>query len=187
MEIQPELIRGNNDRVIGHACGKCGLMFTVRQYGDQHKTLATQCCLDRFCPDCNKPMSRYYKRCSQCQADERRRKFQAKEETPWDGSFPVCLFDDDRYFFDIEALADYVEELEEGDFPELEACSPVNKRDFSISEHLEWDDDRFGSLPGEAEIDDLVNTWIREKTPPLYESNGRRITEQVKAELKEYK
>lgn len=173
-----ERIYGDNNRLIGYACRKCGILYTTKHYRDDHQQRAETCCSDKPCPVCGKTLEKYRTKCFACSQHERLMKFAAKPEEAWDGKYPVTLFDDDRYFFHDEELCDYLADIEPGDYPEIEACDEMANRNFSVSEHVEWDDD-FGNIDGEKEIDDHVNKWIKDNVPPRYTGNGQRITSQV--------
>ena len=49
-----ERIHGDNDRLIGHSCRKCGLLYTTKQYRDDHQQRAETCCSEKPCPGCGK-------------------------------------------------------------------------------------------------------------------------------------
>lgn len=171
-----ERIHGDNDRLIGHSCRKCGLLYTTKQYRDDHQQRAETCCSEKQCPGCGKKLEKYRTKCWACCQHDSLLKFAAKPEAVWDGKYPVALFNNDKYFFHEEELADYLADIE--DYPEIEACDEMGNRRFSVSEHVEWDDEH-GDIGNENEIDDYVNKWIKDNVPPRYTGNGQRITEQV--------
>lgn len=173
-----ELIYGDGNRIVGHACKKCGLLYTAKQHPSDHEEKAMKCCQPNSCPKCQKSMEKYRLTCFDCMRAEMHAKFAAKPESAWDGEWPVVLYGDDRYFFDEHELADYIDELEEPCELEFEACDKVNYRAFHVAEHVEWDDEH-GDIPNEQEIDKHVNDWIKANVPPLYTGNGQRITSQV--------
>lgn len=173
-----ERIYGDNNRLVGYACRKCGLLYTAKNYREDYQQRAETCCQDKPCPTCGKKLEKYRLKCFQCSQQERYSQFAAKPESVWDGKYPVTLFGDDKYFFHDEELSDYLADIEPEDYPEIEACDEMGNRCFSVSEHVEWDDEH-GDIGNENDIDDYVNKWIKDNVPPRYIGNCERITEQV--------
>lgn len=183
MKKDPEVIRGDGERVVGHACRSCGLLYTTKHYHDSLERAAA-CCEPQDCPGCKKKMQKHYFLCSDCQKLKRLRAFQSKPDAVWDGSYPVCLFDEDRYFFHPDEVADYLADWHEDadsldDFPEFEACSKLENRNFDVSELVEWDSD-WGEIEDAEEINAHVDEWVEKHVPARYEGNGQRITNRIK-------
>lgn len=172
-----ETITGNGGRIVGSACGECGIFYSAKGNTD-HVERAETCCKPHVCKECGKESERWHTLCRNCAYLKRLREWQAKPDTEWDGSFPVMLWDDDKYFFDEEYLLEYVDEQEGGwENIEIEACDPVVPRPFDVHEFLQDDLSEDGEVEGDWNtFNDTVNSWIKEHFPKTYIGNGKRIT-----------
>lgn len=106
-------------------------------------------CTHRRCPKCGTVNSiRSY--CKTCRDAEMAAKFDTMPRKEWDGKTPLVIFDDDRYFFDADALLDYC--ADQGVQPQdvrLCLCEPVHGR------HV--DDDFFcDDLPEDGDVPDAI-------------------------------
>lgn len=52
----------------------------------------------------------YAKLCGQCSWQAKCKKYEALELVEWDNKTPLCIFDDDTYFFDEEGILTYCED-----------------------------------------------------------------------------
>jgi hypothetical protein len=100
-------------------------------------------------------------KCRDCYSLERSIKYDAFPMEQYDGE-PVCAWDDDKYFFDEDALLDYMWEAR--DAARKEGCEPLVEivkckphRLGFISEDW-WADD----LPEDGELDDTVAAKLAE-------------------------
>lgn len=113
--------------------------------------------------------------CEVCQAERRQVKFDAMDRKPWDGTSPVVIFDTDTYFFDEDAVRDWL--IDNDIKPEdarLVYCTP-NMASEVDGDH--WCDDlqEDGELSAnlEAALEEL-NKVIRAE-PPLSWSEGNTV------------
>lgn len=168
-----EVIRGNNERVVGYACRKCGILYTVKG-GDDAEDRAFTCCAPYACSECKAETERYHTLCRSCSYTKRLNAFIAKGETPWDGKFPIVVWDSDKYLFDEEQLLEYIHEY---GWTEFEGCDEVVPRSFEVHDYLSDDLHEDSEMEGDwREFDKTVNAWIVEHFPKHYEGNGQRIT-----------
>jgi len=65
--------------------------------------------------ECGHKAERHWLKCENCRAKQDRERFFSYPEVPWDGSTPIVIFDDDKYFFSEDDLLEYCEDNE---------CSP---------------------------------------------------------------
>lgn len=179
---QPEVIRGNNDRIVGHACGKCGTFYSAKGNTD-HVERASTCCKPHVCQQCQGESEKWYTKCRNCIRLNRLEAWRLKPWTKWDGSFPVMTWDDDKYIWCEDELAEYLEE-HASDELEFEGCSPVVLRSFDVEEFLQDELREDSEIAGAEEFNDTVNAWISENFPKTYIGNGTRITPDVVSSLK---
>lgn len=65
-------------------------------------------------------------RCDDCIIKTRNENYTKLPYKEWDGKEPVCLYDDDKFFFDEESLTDYLYDNElNGSDVMLVLCKPV--------------------------------------------------------------
>lgn len=98
--------------------------------------------------------------CDSCHSKNRTEKYYALPMVEWDGTTPVCTFDDDRFFFDEDSLLDYMADMkhEEPDVEhevQLVLCEPGKLR---LIDHDDWCDD----LPEDGELPDEVAQKVTE-------------------------
>lgn len=181
-----EKITGNNGRIVGYACGECGILYTTRG-SDTPEEQAHNCCAPYHCKKCQKETRKYYTLCEECSYAARLEVWKAVPSTSWDGSFPIMLWDDDRYFFDEEEFLDFIDDHEGGwDGVEIEACDPVVPRCFEVHDFLQDDLGEDSEVNGDWQaFDKMVNDWIKEHFPKTYIGNGQRITDSVAEYYKE--
>lgn len=144
-----------------------GWFSSTGQFWGDDEHMARWCgCTHMNCKDCGHAHSRNAY-CKPCYEKRQAAKFAALEVKEWDGETPLCLFSDDKYFFDWESIEDYAEETKclSTDL-DLVICKPVMGRPFEISEHLGEelpDDDPQGYIPkAVADAADALNKAIRE-------------------------
>ena len=136
-------------------------------YGTDERLARYDGCTHMRC-DCGELAERGYTKCQKCRdADgaERYNNFQRKE---WDRKAPICLYDDDRYFFDEDDFLCYCDE--EGVEPSslrLVLCEPIYAHEIDYDEHY---CDSLGEDSSISDIDaelagmfDKLNEYIRNK------------------------
>lgn len=114
------------------------------------------------------------------------REWEELPEVKWNEVAALVIFDTDKYLFDPDDLREYLEEsgepLEEIRF---QICQTERPPEFEIKDFLydhlgEWID----HLPPTAEIDRIVNDWIREHAPTMWTPiNARPSLQSLKAAI----
>ena len=114
--------------------------------------------------ECGNVYERGRTRCNSCDSKLRHEKYTTFPMVEWDGSTPVCTFDDDKFFFDECSLLDWMGELKweaeqsgEGlPIVELVLCEPHSLGYVDVDH---WADDlpEDGELPSEVQekLDEL--------------------------------
>lgn len=140
-----------------------------RYFGDDERLARWDGCTHILC-DCGEPTEKPWTKCKKCREAERDKHFATLEKKPWDGKVPLCIWDDDQYFWSEEEIEEYCEELGlELKELKLLICEPVYAREINPDEYYEDD------LPEGVEgvEDDLweefeaLNKYIRETKPIL--------------------
>jgi hypothetical protein len=62
--------------------------------------------------ECGNLMKRYQMKCDSCSFVSTRDKYNKLRHMDWDGETPLCLFDDDVFFFSEDEIYDYIENLD---------------------------------------------------------------------------
>ena len=101
--------------------------------------------------------------CKACYAERKHAQWQAMPKAPFSGELmPLCVFDSDRFFFDIEDLRYWLEEhalKPEG--ARLVQCKPVHAAPIDPNEHFADDLPEDGEVPDELrEAFDALNAVI---------------------------
>lgn len=158
----------------GWCCKSCD-----RYYGEEEHIARYCCAKDLPCntPGCKGRAEKPYVCCKECLKKHDRERWLALPEVPWDGETPLCLFDDDHYFFSIEDLDDYLEENKmEIEDVQVVICEKADKPYFSITDflcdYMPEDED----VDDADEIDKIVNDWIRDRVMETWEGSKTRPT-----------
>lgn len=116
--------------------------------------------------------------CAPCRDRKAEERWLKLPEVPWDGNTPLCLADDDRYFFDLDDLDGFIEDHEGMKLEDLRLviCVPEKKPRFEVydllqdylAEDMEADDS--------TEIEKLVKDWIEEHVPEVWMPGEARPT-----------
>lgn len=121
-------------------------------------------------------MPRDHLRCNTCQRRQEAEKWDAKPEVAWDGEFPIAIWDVDEFFFDEDALLEFVYDHELTiESLRLTSCRVCKPPRFDMSEYLtDW-------LAEDQEVDcdeinETVNTWIAEHKPTTWVATGQRLS-----------
>lgn len=168
----------------GWACKTCSRFFGTDQYtpADGHgaEHMARWCCASSMPCKCGGRIEGGYTICEACRNKQREADWLAKPEIEWDGEFPLAVWDDDRYFFDADALYEYVDDIiEDGGNPlglKLTTCKRADVRQFEMNDFLCDDLPEDETLDCE-EIDKTVNDWIAANQPRLFYPTGERISQ----------
>lgn len=94
-------------------------------YGEQEDLARYDGSTHRICKACGtEHPTRAY--CDTCSDRKRQERWEALEVREWDGIAPLAIYEDDRYFFDVEDLEQHCEEFETTpDQLRLVFCQPV--------------------------------------------------------------
>lgn len=160
--------------VAGWVCKTCR-----RFYGEEER-LARYCCAkDLKCgtEGCTGRAEKSYIFCRDCREKEELAKWLALPEEPWDEETPLCLDDDDKFFYFPDDLYEYLAnhdlKLEDA---RLVICKEDTKPHFDIHDLLT------DYLPEDMEEDDttkinaLVNRWIEKHVPTVWVPGKKRPT-----------
>jgi hypothetical protein len=163
--------------ISGWVCKTCR-----RFYGDGQGSegAARYCCeKDHRCgtDGCEGRAAKPYIYCDPCVARRDEARWLALQEVEWDGEEPLCVFDDDRYFFDADSLADWLEE--EGipvEKVRLVLCEEDDKPLFCMDDFISDYMGEHGDPGPTKRVDDIVNRWIGKNVPQMWVAGNRRPT-----------
>lgn len=171
--------------VTGWCCKKCSRFWGK----DEH--MARYCCsTSQPCDkECGRRTTKGHRWCEECANDENAKRFAALPRVEWDGSTPLCTWDNDKFFFDVEQIEYYLEDNEGATLESLQLvmCEPANPRPFDINDYLYEEmppDCAASDLPGAKEAEKAVNDFI-EKSKPLswFPTNKAIILESLGIEV----
>ena len=129
------------------------------------------------CCECGAETERHRLACDACMEKKAHARFLKMEERVWDGKTPICLYNDDTYFWDADDLDSYCDanDVKPEDLS-LVHCFPVFARPVSLDH---WSDDlpEDGELP--AEIEEALNALNRAitrcATPIAWQADDVRV------------
>lgn len=67
-------------------------------------------CTHRQCHECGEPTEKLYIYCQECRNKKSSERFNSLEKVVWDLNTPVCMWNDDKFFFDLESIEDYCDD-----------------------------------------------------------------------------
>lgn len=161
--------------IAGWVCKTCRRFFG----DDEH--LARYCCAKDLPCDtdgCKGRKDRGYTVCGSCRETMDLKRWLELQEVAWDGETPLCLDDDDKYFFSEDDLLEYFAEhnLKTEDV-RLVICEKRRPRMFDMYDFL---DDHLVEGQEDAanweSINEKVNTWIKKHVPDVWEPSKTRPT-----------
>lgn len=161
--------------IEGWVCKTCRTF-----YGKGGEGSARYCCeKDHACgtKDCAGRARKPYTVCDLCRSKLDLERYLKLEVVEWDGEAPLCAWDDDKYFFDVDALADWLAEhnlkLEDAQLVIAENDGPPV---FEMAEFLTdyLCEDNADQLEPTEKIDRIVNKWIERNTPATYLPGKKR-------------
>ncbi len=132
-------------------------------------------CTHQKC-ECGSVMSRGYTKCEECRHKASQDRYLAYPVVEWDGKEPICIYDDDKYFFNYDDLMEYCgdNELEPEDL-----CLVLCKPNYFGSIHADyWGDvlPEDGDLPAEFEKQlNTLNEYIKTLPPASWSGDKKRI------------
>ena len=93
--------------LTGWCCKSCC------HYWAEDEHMARYCCAAAIpCRDCGLPM-RKNSWCEPCYKKRRDETYAAMPQADWDSNVPLCMYDNDKFFFNAESISDYIEDDEE--------------------------------------------------------------------------
>lgn len=144
-------------------------------YGKDEHMARWAGCTHLICKDCGQEHPRN-SWCQPCHNRKRQEKFLAFPEIPYaEAEYPLCVFDDDRFFWDEVELLDYMADLDDPDTLQIVTTKPghLHLIDADI-----WSDDlpEDGKLPDEVarKVDEL-NAAIRAAGPVAWWAADNRV------------
>lgn len=161
--------------IEGWICKTCRRFYGKEEGAER---TARFCCeKDHKCDSCDGRAKKSYIYCDPCIAKRAHERFLKVPVVEWDGETPLVTFDDDRYFFDADSLADWLAEegikIEDAKLVLAEEDSPPL---FKMSEFLcdYLCDDNRDQLEPTDKIDKAVNRWIEKNTPTTWLPSNQR-------------
>lgn len=161
--------------IEGWVCKTCR-----RFYGKEGERSARYCCeKDHACgtEGCAGRAAKPYTVCESCRSRLDLERYMKLEVIEWDGETPLVEWDNDKYFFDVDHLADWLAEhdlkLEDAKLVIAENDGPpvFEMREF-LCDYL--CDDNSDQLEPTEKIDKIVNKWIEKNTPETYLPGDKR-------------
>lgn len=158
----------------GWGCLTCGRFYD----GDDAERLARYCCAaDRPCDGCGKlTESKHRVRCNVCREKYWKKRYLDLPAEEWDGKQMLAVYDDDRYFHDVDELLEYIAEADNlDDVCELTQEMVDRHRIVLCEPHSPggWDlRDQFADYLGEDQ-----------EPPGNWEAVERIVNEYIKAHL----
>lgn len=159
--------------IEGWCCKTCH-----RFWGDDEH-MARWCCAKDLPCECGKRIIGSWTKCQTCRDAADDAKWLARPEAAWDGSFPLAIWDDDKFFWEVDELWDWLADHDDADFDPLDlkwtTAVPSKIRTVEladiVSDYLDEDDQTDFS-----EIDKIINDWIAANVTTLYHATGKRIS-----------
>lgn len=131
--------------------------------------------------DCGAIHSKSWTKCDACIQKSRLKKFNSFPSQAWDESVPVCIFDDDKFFFSLSELEDWAEDEEiQIESMNFVICEPEPLRELDLDyfeQSIPQDMDPEDALSHELlEAVNRLNTIIRNHAPTCwYPANVRAL------------
>lgn len=135
----------------------------------------------KICERCNKTIipTRIYGVCDSCRWTLKIERYNKLPLVEWDGKYPLAIFGDDKYLWNIDDLWEYLEDInaKDGDGVMLVTCHPDNgpfvESDILFDEHqLDGGDDV------DQEIEDAIerlNRVIKKHAPYSWMQSNQRV------------
>jgi len=103
--------------------------------------------------ECGEIIDRGWTNCRSCRDRKHHEKYKEIEFKEWDGKSPLCLWNDDKYFWDIESIHEYVEEIQHDNpdfsYDDLQLMLCRRSQEYTQIPHDYWDEycDQDGEQP----------------------------------------
>lgn len=129
------------------------------------------------CVKCGNEFKKEYSfnnKCSMCKFADELERYEKLALIEWDGETPLCIFNDDKYFFSVDDIQEYIDEQEDLNIEDLMLCVceessflQIDYQHFADVVHDEWEpsDEMKRKL---EEFNDFLraestNTWFQGK------------------------
>lgn len=186
LRVPPEIRYEDNarpDTVSVWRCKTCSRPFVIDTLfgwtAEKAEANARACCAtDVPCPTegCTERARSLTYPCYTCRMKKAAERYAKLEVVEWDGETPLTLHDDDRYFFSVEELEDFIEECVDSSWEslsaesvydylqrlQLELCEPVLVPVFDAHDYLQDELPEDWTLSGTAEVEKVVDDWAKE-------------------------
>lgn len=146
-----------------------------RFYGKNEHMARWGGCTHNVC-ECGSVKEKHYTRCNSCIQKARAKTYNELPFEEWDYEKPVVTWDGDDYFYDIEALEEY---MEESDIDEINLliCSPIYHCQIDADQVTNGEAHENYEMPDElAKKIDELNNYIRTLPPHSYTPGKIRTT-----------
>lgn len=101
-------------------------------------------CTHTTCKDCGEPCEKIRLTCQSCRYKSRQAVFLEMPEVIWDEKTPLCIFDTDIYFFNLDEIDTYCDEHDcKPQDLKLVVCQPIHLRQLTEEYFLDdiWNDE----------------------------------------------
>ena len=156
--------------VTGWVCKTC------RRYWGDDEHMARYCCAKDLPCKCGKRIVGSWTACEDCRNQKQEATWANAKKVEWDGTFPVCEWDNDKFFWCEDSIRETC--IERGIHPRnlrLVKAEPCTLPEFELHEFLrdELADDQ--DITGADAIDKTVNDFIDSLNPLSYWPTGEAI------------
>lgn len=169
-------------QITGWVCKTC------RRYFGEDENGARWCCAGSLPCECGGRITGSYTCCDECRRKKSAERYAALPEEAWNFDSPLALWDDDRFFFSSEDLADYLgnEDLTLDDV-RLVLCEQNTVRGFEALDYFSDDlgEDGADQISSKAvtEINAIVDAWAKDNLPALWHGRSARPTRESIAHI----
>jgi hypothetical protein len=158
--------------------------------GDQGEHMARYHASTHSKCECGATMSKGWLKCKSCRHKKAMENYRALPLIEWDGKTPLCLYWDDEYFFDDDAIYDYclINEIPNANELDLVICRPNHLREIEY----EWFEDE---MPEDTGIDTVapeiykkiqeLNKEIHAHKPISWSPGKQRVTIDMEIEIQD--
>jgi len=162
-----EVVLSTSDEAAKFVTGISGWVSRHGRFWGKDENMARyDGCTHNVC-ECGNLIEKGYNYCETCRKKDRDDIFQHFERIEWDGKTPICIFDDDQFFFDMDELEIWCEEHDcTPQDLQLVLCKPTYAS--PIDDDMYYDD-----LPEDMSLEDVapelasrindLNNWIEEQ------------------------
>lgn len=164
----------HRDNISGWVCTKCG-----RFVGDaQH--LASWCCATHTpCKSCGELTPKCWTKCDGCRKADSDARWASLERVDWDGETPLCMKEDDLFFFSAEEIERWLED-KDGltlDDMRLVLCAEEHPPHFNLHDWLYDYLSEDAAPPGDwRAVEKVVNDYVQSHRPLAWVATNRAVT-----------